>query len=137
MTTDMPDRFSILDPDDPFEMFAGPLYRKNDGGGMVYGFRVRPEHANAGGSIHGGMLMTFGDFAICSAAIHEQLGESPVTVSMASEFMAPVAVGDLVIATCEVMRRTRSLAFVRADLTVGDERVFACSGVIRRIRRDG
>ena len=134
-TQDMPEGFSIIDPHDTFEMFAGPLYRKDDGTGLVYGFRVRDDHHNSGGIIHGGMLMTFGDFAICSAAIWDHPGEAPLTISFNAEFIAPAAKGDLVVADVEILRRTNSFVFTQARLRVEDRVVMGVSGVVKRVRR--
>ncbi len=131
---DMPEGFVVIDPDDPFEMHAGPLYAREQDGERVYGFRVRPEHANAGGAIHGGMLMTFADYALCCAAMHGVTGEAPVTVSFNAEFTAPAEVGELVLARIDILRRTRSFVFARGELHVDDRVVLGCSGVIKRLK---
>ena len=129
----MPAGFTNIDPDDPFENFAGPLYQKDGSDGLVYGFCVRSEHCNAGDICHGGMLMTFADYAMCSAAIHGH-NANPITITMNSEFMAPVQEGDRVLARCEIQRRTSSMVFCRADLVVGEQAVAAFTGVIKRLK---
>lgn len=135
-TDDMPEGFVLVDSHDPFEMHAGPFYGKEVDGTRIYGFRVRPEHCNAGGSIHGGVLMTFGDFAVCSAAMYGIKGEAPITVSFNAEFTAPADVGDLVIARIDILRRTGSFVFTRGELKVGERVVLGCSAVIKRLKLD-
>ena len=49
---------------DPFEDDVGPFYVRRDEQGLVTGFRPGPKNCNAHGSIHGGCLMTFGDFSL-------------------------------------------------------------------------
>lgn len=133
---DMPEGFLLLDPDDPFEMHAGPFYYREEGASRIYAFRVKPHHANAGGAIHGGVLMTFADFALCSEAVRNTPGEAPVTISLNSDFTAPAHVGEIVTARIDTLRTTRSFSFVRGELAVGDRVVLGCSGVIKRISRD-
>jgi len=133
---DMPEGFVIIDPDDPFEMYAGPLYACEQDGERTYSFRVQPQHANAGGAIHGGMLLTFADYALCCAAIHGFPGEAPVTVSINADFTAPAQVGEIVTARIDILRRTRSFVFARGELCVGDRVVLGCSGVIKRVKLD-
>lgn len=132
----MPEGFAVIDPHDPFEMHAGPFYGKEVEGGRIYGFRVRPEHCNAGGSIHGGALMTFADFAVCCAAMHGIEGEVPITVSFNAEFTAPAEIGELVTARIDILRRTRSFVFTRGELTVDGRVVLGCSAVIKRLKRE-
>lgn len=135
-TGDMPEGFVLIDPTDPFEMHAGPFYGKDIDGGRIYGFRVRPEHCNSGGSIHGGVLMTFADFAVCAAAVLGSTDEAPITVSFNADFTAPADVGELVTARIDILRRTRSFSFTRGELAVGDRVVLGCSAVIKRVKRE-
>ena len=136
VSDDMPEGFYIVDPDDPFEMYAGPLYSHDQDGQQTYGFRVKPHHANGGGAIHGGMLLTFADYAMCCAAIHGFPGEAPVTVSLNADFTAPAQVGEIVTARIDVLRRTKSFVFARGELMVGDRVVMGCSAVIKRLKLD-
>ena len=133
----MPEGFVVIDPDDPFEMYAGPFYARDEGEARIYCFRVKPHHANAGGAIHGGVLMSFADFALCAEAVRKAPGEVPVTISLNADFTAPAQVGELVTARIDTLRTTRSFSFVRGELTVGDRVVLGCSGVIKRVRREG
>ena len=76
--------------------------------------------------------MTFADFALCLGAIHGVPGERCVTVSMNCEFTAPGEVGDFIESSAEVVRRARSLTFVRGQVTAGDRTLLNYSGIVKR-----
>lgn len=121
--------------EDPFEDHVGPLGYKIDGNRISFAFQADGRHANTGGTLHGGMLMTFADFALCLTAIHGLPGERCVTVSLSCEFTAPGEVGDFVESTAEVVRRTRSLTFVRGQVTAGDRTLLNYSAIVKRLTR--
>lgn len=135
MSSTMPEGFYILDPDDPFEMKTGPFYARDTGEERVYAFRMEADHANAGGAIHGGALMTFADFAICAEAVRGYPDEAPLTISFSSEFLAAVHEGTLIETRPEILRRTNSFVFMRAVLEVDGHPVLSCTGVIKRLKR--
>ena len=111
----------------------GPLgYRVADGK-ISFAFHAQPHHRNTGDTLHGGMLMTFADFALCLTATWDQPGEKCVTVSFSGEFVAAGKPGELVESTCEVVRRTRSLTFVRGTVFVGDRVLVSFSGIVKRL----
>ena len=135
----VPDGYRLFEYVDPFEDLVGPLcYREAPDGRLRFAFVAAPQHANTSGQIHGGMLMTFADYALCLAAIHGLPGERCVTVSLNCEFVSPGEVGDFVESTAEVVRRGRSLTFVRGEITAADRVLLTCSAVVKRFpRRDG
>ena len=119
--------------EDPFEDHVGPFGYKVDGGAISFAFRSDRRHANTGGTLHGGMLMTFADYALCLTAVWDQPGEKCVTVSCNCEFVAAGEPGALVEAAGEVVRRTRSLAFVRGQIRAGGRVLLTYSGIVKRI----
>ena len=129
----LPLGYSTYDYDDPFERLVGPLGYKVEGDTISFAFEAEPHHRNTGDTLHGGMLMTFADFALCLTATWDQPGEQCVTVSLNCEFAAAGRAGDLVESVCEVVRRTRSLTFVRGTVCVGDRVLLNCSGIVKRI----
>ena len=74
--------------EDPFEDHVGPLGYKIEGNKISFAFQADGRHANTSGTLHGGMLMTFADFALCLTAVWDQPGEKCVTVSCNCEFVA-------------------------------------------------
>ena len=133
-----PPGFELLYPDEPFEVHVGPHYfRKNDDG-LVGGFRAKPNHANSGGAVHGGALSAFADSALTGFGLQ---GMSPedgwvATITLNCEYIAPVTVGDWVECRGTIVKRTRSLVFVRGEMSVEDKPVLTCSSVLRIVRRD-
>ncbi len=120
---------------DPFEDFVGPLYFQEDGEGRRCAFIADERHVNGGGFMHGGMLMSFADFAlfvIARSSLEE--GIHAVTVSFNADFTASVYPGDFVEATGEVVHETGSMIFIRGTVFVGDRTVLRFSGVIKKIR---
>lgn len=132
----IPDGYRLFEYVDPFEELVGPLCLREDPDGSVRcAFEATSKHANTSGQIHGGMLMTFADYALCLAAIHGLAGERCVTVSLNCEFTAPGQVGDFIESTAEVVRRGRSLAFVRGQITAGERTLLNYSGITKRLPR--
>lgn len=118
---------------DPFEDLVGPLGWKVEDDAIHFVFRVQPHHCNTQSTLHGGMLMTFADYALCLTAIWDQAGEKCVTVSLNCEFVAAGRLGDLVESTAEVVRRTGSLVFVRGQVVAGDRVLVNYSGIVKRL----
>ncbi|WP_300545777.1 PaaI family thioesterase [Maricaulis sp.] len=123
-------------PGDPFEQTAGPFFFKQEDGLALCAFRVERKHVNGMGSVHGGCLMSFADFALFGIA-HEHLAPSGygVTVAFTSEFLRGASVGDYIEARGEVLRAGRSLIFVRGVITAEGEPCLNFSGTIKRVRQ--
>ena len=121
---------------DPFEDYVGPFGYKIEDGKIHFAFRAEPHHANTGNTLHGGILMTFADFALCLAATWDQPGEKCVTVSFNGEFVSSGEPGELVEASGEVVRRTKALTFVRGQLFVGHRVLLNYSAIVKRVPSD-
>ena len=130
----IPSDYQVYEYDDPFEDHVGPLGYKVVDGTITFAFLADARHRNTAGTVHGGMLMTFADFALCLTATWDQPGEKCVTVSCNSEFVAPGRPGDLIEASGEVVRRTKSLTFVRGQVYAGDRILLNYSAIVKRIR---
>ena len=92
----IPEGYRLFEFVDPFEELVGPLcFKEDEDGRLRFAFEAAAQHANTAGQIHGGMLMTFADYALCLGAIHGLPDERCVTVSLSCEFTAPGQVGGL------------------------------------------
>ena len=119
---------------DHFEDHAGPFYHRREPDGSVRcGFRVGPQHINGHGSLHGGAMLTFADYALWALA-QTSGGGAGVTVSLNGEFVGPAQLGERVEATGEVVRAGGSLVFMRGKIAVGERAVMTFSGVVKRLR---
>ena len=106
---------------DPYENLTGPFYaRPDEGGQVVCAFRAERKHMNAGGSMHGGCMATFADYAIFMIADKELEGSGSVTASLTTEFLDGAQEGDFVTATGEVTKAGGSMVFVRGVARVGE-----------------
>lgn len=121
---------------DPFETRSGPFYyRREDNGAYVSAFRAEARHMNGVGSMHGGCLMTFADFALFAIATDELNGDHAVTLNLAGDFLGGIAPGALVEARGEVTRGGGKTIFVRGLVTGDGKPALSFTGIIRRLAR--
>ncbi|HEY8603309.1 PaaI family thioesterase [Tsuneonella suprasediminis] len=119
---------------DAFEQRAGPFYeRRGENGEMVSAFRAEKRHMNGAGFMHGGCLMTFADSALFTIATDEMAGARGVTLQLAGDFLAHVAVGQLVEARGEVTRGGGKTVFVRGMITADGAPALTFNGIIRKV----
>ncbi|HTQ13525.1 MAG TPA: PaaI family thioesterase [Rhizomicrobium sp.] len=114
---------------DPFERHIGPVWEKGEAPARAFALLVDERHVNMRGIIHGGMLMTFADAAL-GQAVWDFTDRAPsVTLNMQSQFLKPARRGDLIEVTPVLIRKTRSLVFMRGDFQVKGEAIFAATSV--------
>jgi acyl-coenzyme A thioesterase 13 len=124
-----------FDTRDTFDNLIGPFFFHKDADGRVRcAFRAERKHMNAGGRMHGGVLMTFADIALFMLAYEAMEGQRGVTVQLDSTFLDGARVGDLVEASGEVTRTGGSLIFVRGQIVCAERLLFTFSGVIKKMR---
>jgi uncharacterized protein (TIGR00369 family) len=114
---DVIDDWGDAPPLNDFTLQFGPLQRKRQEDGWAYAMRVDSRHRNEAGLMHGGALTAFIDEAV-GTIVAEKAGRPHVTVQLSASFLHPVQVGDLVELACEIVKVTRSMAFVEVRLTV-------------------
>lgn len=118
--SDVPAGFVPFEPQGPFLEHIGPvLVRDDDSGTPVFGLRVEERHTNHRGTIQGGMLSTFVDFAL-GRAIDADAGDGKdrATVSLTVDFLKPAKPGDWIESRARVERVGGTLAFADCSLTV-------------------
>jgi uncharacterized protein (TIGR00369 family) len=131
-----PEGFTPTDLIDPFEVHLGPIYERPESNGRRFLLIADERHVNGRGVVHGGMLMTFADLAFGQAAWDATGRASVATVSMQSQFLKPARAGDRIEVTPELVRRTRSLLFLRGDFLVGDEAIYSATSVWKLLGGD-
>lgn len=119
-------------PAEDYPALIGPFWARREPGEVKrwrYGFLAEKRHANIGGVVHGGMLMSFADDML-GMAVWESAGRKPcTTVQLNTHFISPARIGEFVESRAEVMRATRTVVFVRGMLVVGDRTVVSADGV--------
>lgn len=130
----LPERFQTKPGFDPAEDNIGPFYYAKSAEGFEYAFEADQKHCNEHGIVHGGVLMAFADYCLCSQATDNYAQESCITVSFNSEFIAAAAIHSLVECTVEVIRKSGSMVFLVGKVRVAQEVVLTFSSVVKRIR---
>ena len=124
-------------PDAGFIDWVGPLWTRRDGDAAAFGFRAEPKHANLIGVVQGGMLMTFGDRALGVAAWEAAQNRACVTIQFDMQFISSTGIGEFVEVRPELVRRTRSLVFLRGMLTAASRVVATANGVWKILGQSG
>lgn len=120
---------------DPYETAIGPFYFREEDDGARAAFEPKPHHLNGGGTIHGGCLMSFADFALFAIANKTLAGGHAVTLTFSSEFIGAGGLDGMVEARGEVLRDTRTVTFVRGIMTQAARPLLSFSGTLKKIAR--
>jgi len=118
---------------DDFPALVGPFWSKREGDAWAYGLLAAEKHRNIHGIVHGGMLSMFLDQTL-GIACWEASGRAPlVTIQLNTHFISAAKLGEFLECRASVLRTTRSLIFVRGQITVGERVVAAADGVWKRL----
>ena len=112
-----------------FTALIGPIWKKVEDGRPRFAFTVEAKHDNTAHRAHGGMVMAFADEAMGLAVFHHKPDAQHLTVSFTTQFIDGARIGEFVEIEPEVVRSTRSLAFMEGRVHVGDRIIGTCSGV--------
>ncbi|MGN6515134.1 MAG: PaaI family thioesterase [Rhizomicrobium sp.] len=115
-----------------FNKYVGPLFRLSDlenGAVKRFAFAAAEQHMNGGGTVHGGMLMTFMDTSMSRTSRLISEAKGTATVSLTCDFVAPARLGDVIESRVRVTRRTRTIVFLSCELVTGDKLLMVGSGV--------
>ena len=134
MTNILPDDFKTDPGFDAAEDHVGPFYYRETSDGYESAFMPEEKNCNVNGLVHGGILMTFADFALCLAATDHYQEESCSTVSFSADFVAAASRGEIITCTPSITRKTGSLVFVTGTLVADSTAVMTFSAVVKRLR---
>ena len=115
--------------DEGFIGLVGPLWERPDGDSFRYAFMAEHKHHNRRGVVQGGMLMTFADRAMGMTSWYANGRQPQATVQLDVHFIDAVEIGEFVEAQCRVVRQTRTLMFMEADLIAGSRVVGTAHGI--------
>ena len=123
--------------DEPgFMVLIGPLWQHGEGQNLTFGFLAEEKHLNRRGVVHGGMLMAFADQALGLTAREVTGGLPQATIQLDTHFIAPAPAGDFISVKAEVVRRTRSILFMRGTLGAGERTVASSQGIWKVLSKD-
>jgi uncharacterized protein (TIGR00369 family) len=115
-----------------------PGFMKHNGGLLfktisekeyVFKTTIKENHLNAAGITHGGFIAAVVDAGAGTAA-HRSAGQNPcVTISLELKFISSVRLGQEIIGTTKIQKKTKSLIFLTCELTAVNKIVATASGI--------
>ncbi|GAB3671469.1 PaaI family thioesterase [Salinisphaera aquimarina] len=126
-----------LHDEDGFLGLVGPVLERRDGDRIVLGFRADAKHRNKRGVVQGGMLVTLADRAMGVTA-STALNDQPVaTVQLDTHFVSAGRIGEFIVADVDIVRVTRSLAFIDARLLADERLLMTARGIWKILTNPG
>ena len=127
---DVPDGFVPYPDQGPFLEVVGPVQYREGEDELVLGLRAEERHCNHRGTIQGGLLSTFTDFALGRAiGADAQDGKPRATVSLTVDFLKPAQPGDWIESRTRVDRVGGTLSFADCSLVVEDREIVRARAV--------
>ena len=115
----IPDGFVPFENQGPYLEYIGPIQVRQGADELVLGLRAEERHANHRGTVQGGLLSTFADFALGRAVEADaDDGKDRATVSLTVDYLKPARPGDWIESRTRVDRVGGTLAFADCSLTV-------------------
>lgn len=122
------------DKGNPFQFRNGTIWYCQRDGLVHVGFLAVAEiHGNLMGYVHGGMLAAFADFALGHAIWFAHDRKPIVTAHLDINYVSGAKPGEWIHCTPQIVRKTRSLAFMRGDIMAADRVVATANGVWKAI----
>ena len=123
-----------------------PSFMKHNGGLLFktisekeYQFKtiIKENHLNTAGITHGGFIAAVIDAGAGTAA-HRISDNGPcVTISLELKFISPVKLGQELIGTTKIQKKTKSMVFLTCELNVEKKIVATASGVWKILNPTG
>jgi acyl-coenzyme A thioesterase 13 len=129
-----PSGFSPFPNQGPFLEHVGPIFVQGGGSDagddLVLGIQTEERHANHRGTVQGGLLSTFADFAL-GRAIEADAddGKDRATVSLTVDFLKPAKPGDWIESRTRVDRVGSTLSFADCSLCVDGKEIVRARAV--------
>ena len=115
-----------------------PGFMKHNGGLLFkaisekeYQFKtiIKENHLNTAGITHGGFIAAVIDAGAGTAAHKVSNNDPCVTISLELKFISAVKLGQELIGTTKIQKKTKSMVFLTCELTVEKKIVATASGV--------
>ena len=114
----------------PFLEHIGPILVSRNGDELTLGLQAEERHANHRGTVQGGVLATFADFALGRAIEQDaEDDKARATVSLTVDYLKPAKPGDWIESVTKVDRVGGTLAFADCSLRVGEREVVRARAV--------
>lgn len=109
---------------------GGFQFRQISDSEYEYRATIQDFHLNSGGITHGGFIMTLMDCGLGTSVYHSLGGDKKIaTISLDVNFVAPSHKGETLIGSARIIKKTRSMVFVRGELHVEDHIIATGDGI--------
>ena len=126
----MTERFEPYPNQGPFLDHVGPILVHEEGDELVLAIRAEERHTNHRGTVQGGLLSTFADFALGRAIERDAEDDKDrATVSLTVDFLKPARPGDWIESRTRVDRVGSTLSFADCSLTVDGKEIVRARAV--------
>lgn len=120
----VPPGFEPFEAPGPFIDHIGPIHAGERDGELVLGLRAEARHLNHRGTVQGGLLATFADFALGRAIEADAAdGKDRATVSLTVDYLKPAREGDWIESRTRVDRVGSTLSFADVSLVVDGKEI--------------
>jgi len=123
-----------------------PGFMKHNGGLLFktvseneYQFKtiIKENHLNSAGITHGGFICAVVDAGAGTAA-HKAAENNPcVTISLELKFISPVKLGQELVGTVKIQKKTKSMVFLTCELKTENRIAATASGVWKKLKLTG
>ena len=116
---------------------GGLLFKKISENEYQFKTTIKKNHLNAAGIAHGGFISAVVDAGAGTAA-HKVSGNTPcVTISLELKFISIVKLGQELIGTTKIQKKTKSMVFLTCELKASNKIVATASGVWKILKLTG
>ena len=99
--------------------------------------KIKENHLNAAGITHGGFIAAVVDAGAGTAA-HRVADNKPcVTISLELKFISAIQLGQELVGTTKIQKKTKSMVFLTCELKVENKIVATASGVWKILKLSG
>jgi acyl-coenzyme A thioesterase PaaI-like protein len=119
-----------------FISLIGPLWQRVVNEEHEYALIAQDKHHNRRGLVQGGLIMTFADRSCGMTARFVSGKPTLATVQLDTHFVDSAKIGEILVCRPRVVRATRSLIFVTAEVTVDRRCIAMANGVFKILKND-
>jgi len=119
-----------------FMQLIGPMWQRLVDGKLEFALVTEDKHHNRRGLVQGGVLMTFADRSCGMTARHVSGKPMLATVQLDTHFVEAGKIGEILVSRPHVVRSTRSLIFITAEITVDRRCIAMASGVFKILKSE-
>lgn len=119
-----------------FLQLVGPLWQRMADDLPEYALHTEDKHHNRRGLVQGGVIMTFADRACGMTARFVSGKPTLATVQLDTHFVEAGKIGEILTTRPRVVRSTRSLIFITAEVTVDKRCIAMANGVFKILKNE-